>query len=137
MKKKQKEPKAKNLWYELRDAALLRNGFPSYKAYLKSDLWKSIRARVLERDSHTCFVCKGRAFQVHHRSYGDVTLRGDKIDKLISVCRGCHLKIEFNRGNKRAFGRTNDALKDLVKKRGQRRKPKRRKRRWPEAYFIL
>lgn len=81
--------------YTKRDAALLKLGFGSYASYLDSDLWKSIRAKVLIRDKRRCRCCKEPAFQVHHDSYGEATLRGDAFDRLFAICEKCHKEIEF------------------------------------------
>ena len=80
-------------------------GFKNYNQYLKSDLWKTIRERVLERDGR---VCKGRAhammlqlaspdeaaqfteLHVHHYRYDRDTLLGENIDDLITLCSKCH-----------------------------------------------
>ena len=56
---------------------------------------------MLERDEFKCHLCKQRATQVHHLSYGDVTILGTFIDKLISICPGCHRFIEFTKGTKK------------------------------------
>lgn len=89
--------------YKVRLEVLRRNGFKSYKQYLASDLWKSIRARVLERDEFKCKVCERKASQVHHLSYGDVTIRGERLDKMEAVCGRCHLRLEMKRGTKTPF----------------------------------
>lgn len=104
-----------SLGYDLRLDVLERNGFRSYRHYMQSPLWKSIRERVLARDEYRCFACLGVADQVHHESYGDVTIRGEKIDRLKSVCAPCHRKIEFDnkpiRGKrrKRTFAQAKEA----------------------------
>lgn len=98
--------KSKPLRYEHRDAVLKRLGFESYGDYLKSDLWASIRSRVFDRDGGRCRGCGKKAAQVHHFSYGDVTMRGEILDRLISVCLRCHRKIEFKNGRKRSFSQS-------------------------------
>lgn len=82
-------------WYKRRGEALLRCGFATYDDYLRSELWATIRKRVLERDAGECKGCGKPASQVHHLSYGDVTLRGDRLDKLVSLCGDCHRFVEF------------------------------------------
>lgn len=106
----------KELGYKLRQAVLERCGFSSYTEYLSSELWKDIRGRVLQRDERKCQACGHRATQVHHLSYGDVTIRGDKLDRLTSLCGACHRSVEFKgsgkKQKKRPFGRTKKALKN-------------------------
>lgn len=80
--------------YRERDAALRTLGFESYTQYLESDLWKSIRRRVIERDKGRCRLCNGQAVQVHHRSYRIETLRGQDLQPLAAICCGCHMHIE-------------------------------------------
>jgi hypothetical protein len=58
--------------------------------YLKSKLWRRIKRRILKRDNHICFRCKGEAKEVHHKSYLPSVLRGERDDQLVSLCRGCH-----------------------------------------------
>lgn len=64
---------------------------PDYPRYLRRKLWKeTIKPRVLERDRHTCFRCKGLADVVHHRSYAPEVMAGDADERLVSLCEGCH-----------------------------------------------
>ena len=83
--------------YARRNAILKKMGFSSYKAYLASDLWKSIRQRVFDRDGGICRLClKRKAKSVHHITYHEDTLRGETLDQLVSICGGCHVYSEFN-----------------------------------------
>ncbi len=70
--------------------ALKRLGFDSYRQYIASPLWKSIRDRVLARDGHKCVRCKKPARTVHHAHYGYDVLRGERIESLASACGSCH-----------------------------------------------
>lgn len=70
-------------------------GFSSYKAYLGSSLWMSIRARVLAQKPD-CEMCGKKAACVHHRSYDKAVLLGERDSSLTSLCMGCHETIEFN-----------------------------------------
>ena len=74
-----------------------------YNNYRKRKLWKKIiKPRILERDSHCCLRCGGRADRVHHRSYTDDVMKGKADDKLASICEGCHNVIHFSdSGNRR------------------------------------
>ncbi len=67
----------------------------TYNAYLTSQTWYDLRAKILDRDSHRCVCCGNHATQVHHRSYAPKVLAGQANDKLASVCGLCHHKIHF------------------------------------------
>lgn len=83
----------------------------SYREYLKSDLWYSIRERVFKRDKKLCMICRKRASQVHHKSYHPKVMRGEDLRPLVSVCRPCHEKIEYDeRGKKQSLGGANERL---------------------------
>lgn len=69
-------------------------GFDSYADYLASDLWKSIRGRVLAR-SRQCRVCRRRASHVHHERYTRAVLLGETLQFLVPLCGRCHHDIEF------------------------------------------
>lgn len=70
-------------------------GFESYDAYLRSDLWYSIRRKVLCRDSYGCVLCDEAATQVHHQDYSMDVLKGKDLAPLHSLCNECHDRIEF------------------------------------------
>jgi hypothetical protein len=69
----------------------------AYLEYLSSPLWRDrIRPRVMERDGHRCRTCSGKKrLQVHHRSYDNAVMKGRDDTQLITLCRACHLNIEF------------------------------------------
>lgn len=115
--KRQAKYEYQMLAYKRRDAVLLDMGFANYKAYLASDLWKSIRTKVLERDGGKCHACKRPAKHVHHTDYSLDVMAGARIESLRSLCAGCHKGIEFST----KFGKTT-----LV----QANKRLRRKRKW-------
>jgi 5-methylcytosine-specific restriction endonuclease McrA len=81
--------------YNKRNALLQCLGFKTYRDYLQSDVWKRIRRQVLERDQYKCFCCGRPATEVHHQKYSKQELMGTKLDKLVSICRGCHQNGEF------------------------------------------
>lgn len=85
--------------YQERNRLLAAMGFPTYGAYLASELWRGIRARVLRRDGWACRFCPGpknRATLVHHGSYDGPTLRGEKLSKLYACCKPCHDVLELD-----------------------------------------
>lgn len=65
-----------------------------YKTYLKSDEWKRIRRKALERSYYKkCFTCGSpNNIQLHHRSYKWIgtpfAMRG-----LVPLCGKCHQKV--------------------------------------------
>lgn len=79
---------SENAW-QIRRASLETLGFTSYQDYLDSELWQTIRRQVLDRDLHRC-RCRKAATQVHHSDYSVATLRGERLHRLVSVCRRCH-----------------------------------------------
>lgn len=70
-------------------------GHKTYRGYLRSRLWKKIRARVMERDGLECQVCMRQARCVHHIDYKKRTLDGNNDASLISLCHDCHHEVEF------------------------------------------
>ena len=82
--------------YQYRDDNLRVLGFRSYRQYLSSELWQSIRARAIQRAQGKCERCSRPTehFQVHHRAYDPATLRGDSVDALTASCPSCHRKAE-------------------------------------------
>lgn len=75
-------------------------GAKTYKGYLKTALWKKIRARILERDCHQCQACLAPAECVHHIDYSQRALAGKSDQSLISLCHSCHYKIEHQGAGK-------------------------------------
>lgn len=89
-------------------------GFPSYRAYLLSSLWHSIRARVFERDGHCCILCQKDATEAHHRSYDIDTMTGKDISLIISICNKCHHELEYSPdGNKNSLDEAERKLRNI------------------------
>lgn len=60
-----------------------------YKEYMESEEWRSLRAKVLERDGFMCQGClTKRARQVHHRTYEN--FGNEFAFELVSLCNECH-----------------------------------------------
>lgn len=74
-----------------REENLLDMGYASYNAYLRSTLWRQIRAEQL-RAHPDCWVCARSAECVHHKSYSRRVLEGKKRKRLMSLCHSCHHK---------------------------------------------
>lgn len=95
--------------YRYRNDNLEAMGFGSFRAYLKSPLWQSIRARVFEAQP-LCIACgRKKATQVHHRAYDPKTLRGDCLNSLSAVCARCHRKAERPDEMREGMERLHDA----------------------------
>jgi len=82
--------------YRGRQLILSDLGYRSYRGYLASDLWRSIRQRLLKRARHRCERCGSRATQVHHIGYSHDNLSGRKSRGLVPVCGGCHRLYELD-----------------------------------------
>lgn len=82
--------------YPRRSNLLKHFRIETYRDYLRSELWTAVRSLAINRDDRRCSFCRGRASQVHHRSYDISTLSGAKIDRLYSTCDDCHRGLEFD-----------------------------------------
>lgn len=103
--------------YRERKRVLLSMGFDSYKDYLESSLWATIRKRFLATHK-TCLGCGGEATQVHHKSYTKKVLSGRGKGHLYAVCRSCHERIEFRDrdGMKLSPRQATNKLKQLARR---------------------
>ncbi len=64
-------------------------GYPTYKEYLQSDHWKSIRLELNRRwPDICCLTCGDRNYQVHHITYEWIGY--EKLSDLIPLCPHCH-----------------------------------------------
>lgn len=100
--------------YRQRNETLRRLGLGDYRNYLDSELWKSIRARVMKRDRFKCCVCRNKFHCVHHHDYDPATLLGKSIDRLFSLCEEHHKAVEFSEnGRKRKFAEVREELRRL------------------------
>lgn len=90
-------------------------GFDSYQQYLSSDLWSQIRCRQLKRYPKCC-VCGCAATQVHHVEYAVPVMGGECDELLVSVCRGCHINLEFEGEAKRKIRESRELLVSLLNK---------------------
>lgn len=79
-------------------------GFRSYGEYLRSDLWKRVKAKMFERKGRRCFLCNDPAYTGHHNRYREDDLNGNCIRFLQPICRRCHDEIErWSDGTKTEF----------------------------------
>lgn len=111
-----KQPNRRNvkpvLTYQERDAVLKKLFNWDYQTYLQSNLWKGVRRAVMHRDSCRCRNCSKRASEVHHTDYNAEVLRGRQNEKLVALCRTCHVNAEFDQltGRKRSLKEANQIL---------------------------
>lgn len=97
--------------------ALARLGFRTYQHYLRSPLWKAVKAHVLRSKGDTCFLCPQKASTVHHRRYTGLTLIGEHLQYLDPICNGCHQMIEFDvDGTKLASGDVEEYVQEHLRR---------------------
>lgn len=102
--------------YAGRNETLRELGFATYKIYLESEQWKEIKRKAYAKHGYKCKLCPKKATELHHFSYSKSVLLGNDLDKIIPVCGGCHLKIEFKRnGEKRKLASAQTQYKILAK----------------------
>lgn len=101
----------------MRNATLLTMGFKSYREYLESSLWATIRERVYRKCGRQCTLCEYQAEVLHHIGYSKETLLGSDLKSIVPLCRSCHEKVEFDgNGKKRTFVGAHTAYVRLLKK---------------------
>lgn len=60
-----------------------------YTAYINSSKWKSLSAKIRNRDGNKCKLCDSeRILEVHHLSY--VRLGKERNADLVTLCQSCH-----------------------------------------------
>mgnify|MGYP001599691776 CR=1 FL=1 len=73
----------------------LWRGGKSFEPY--STKWtKLFRNKIRERDNYSCFICKMPGRDIHHIDYNKENCEKNN---LITLCRTCHRKTNFNREN--------------------------------------
>lgn len=103
--------------YGGRNEILARMGFSTYRDYLASRLYRSIRERAFREYGHACEVCGLYANQLHHSDYDEDTLKGLNISGLVPLCEFHHEFIEITRsGKKRTLKDANRLLEILCRK---------------------
>ncbi len=67
----------------------------SYDAYIRSEAWKALRRKAIERDEHRCRICDSvDDLEVHHRRYPEGgSWDTDCLDALTTLCHDCHVCI--------------------------------------------
>ena len=100
--------------YEARNKFLLELKFKDYKSYLKSKLWKRVRAKVFKKKGCACEVCHAYATEIHHSRYHKNDLLGRNLKFLHPLCRECHENIEFD-GEKKLSLKEAVAKQEILK----------------------
>ncbi len=106
-----KEYSTINLGKKQRNFVLKAYGFKNYAAYLQSELWASIRDKVLQGATCAC-GCGQPANQVHHKAYTEANLMGTTLRGLVAINHDCHYEIEFSEERKVSLGEANHELKE-------------------------
>ena len=102
--------------YEVRNELLLAFGYRTYKQYLKSHEWASIRSQVFAEYEY-CICCDSRAQVVHHVRYDSATLLGVHRLNLAPLCHRCHEAMEIDEcGNKGSLARANTLMFEMARK---------------------
>ncbi len=92
-------------------------GYKTYKEYLLSPLWESIKDRVYKNRDYKCVLCSEEAQCVHHRGYGRAVLAGEELHQLVTLCNKCHQAVEFTKGGfKRSLVESQASFDALLKK---------------------
>lgn len=60
-----------------------------YRAYLQTEQWAEIRAKVYSDAEGLCVICQAPAEAVHHRFYTE-NFEDDTTDGKLAVCDRCH-----------------------------------------------
>lgn len=81
-----------------RNKELEKMGFNSYTQYLDSELWDSIRQRVVQYKGWRCCTCGAPHTEIHHYDYSPESLRGDDLTNLWPICGTCHKEVHFPQG---------------------------------------
>ena len=116
--------------YIVRSTTLSSIGFKSYREYLSSPLWYSIKLKVFTLKGHSCAAkCGKEAACIHHRKYHKEVLLGKDLGPLVPLCHGCHEKIEITpTGAKRSLKAANKLLTKITEENSKKPKTKMKKR---------
>ncbi len=99
--------------YATRNEILKTMGFENYEAYLRSELWQSIRRFVMNNSRAICKRCGSKAHSIHHMSYERDVLEGRDTTPLVPVCRSCHNYAEVDhKGRKVCLRQANFIIKN-------------------------
>ena len=116
--------------YQVRNEVVRVLGYRDYKAYLRSDEWRELRAAILQQYP-SCICCDQFSQVVHHVRYISQTMAGMDGFRhyLAPLCHACHEKIEITEdGEKGSMPRANTMMFDLARKKDP-------KQPWLKAYY--
>lgn len=98
-----------------RNAILTSAGYPTYRSYLQSDLWKKIRKACSLLKGNKCLSCGAPATELHHSTYTEKNLLEVNLISmeltLFPVCHKCHGKCHFKNGKFRTIKQSGDSIK--------------------------
>jgi hypothetical protein len=68
------------------------------KCYIRSVFNKELKEKIKKKNNYSCFICKedNKELVIHHIDYN---IKNNKEENLVSLCRKCHNKTNFNRGD--------------------------------------
>lgn len=78
------------------------NGGKSFEIY-GIEFNNSLRMKIRKRDKFTCFICRKNGYSIHHIDYNKWN---NNEKNLITLCKSCHAKTNFNRINWISFFKT-------------------------------
>lgn len=110
-----KQEEKRRMPYMVRNEVLKSIGYRTYKEYLASEDWKSLRKSILDRFVF-CICCDSKAQVVHHLRYDSRTLLGINNANLAPLCHKCHEAIEIENGEKTRMGTANVLLFAMARK---------------------
>ena len=97
--------------YWVTGCAYYKKAAIDYYQYLRTKTWREKANERLKRDGYQCVLCRSaKNLSVHHITYENIGF--EKMDDLISVCKGCHEKLHEHdsiRPEKRAENKTKAA----------------------------
>jgi len=97
---------SRHVRYRVREQSLKTLGFRTYKEYLNSNLWKTLKVRLI---GQLCQICKvEKAYTFHHVTYSIPAMIGELPDQLIPICKRCHYAGEFQNAEKILDGKEID-----------------------------
>ena len=105
-----KRTKKRHGCYVAREQALLACGFESYREYLASHVWNTVRELAFGKHGRKCVKCGEHATEIHHTFYTPDVLLGVELDALKPVCDKCHRNAEWSGGEKMTLAQANDRL---------------------------
>lgn len=76
-------------------------GFKTYRKYLESALWRSIKRQELRKAGGRCAACSKTTDTIHHRDYRPRVLLGEDRTPLIALCARCHDRVHHMEGGRR------------------------------------